>query len=168
MYAVVSAVLAVAVMGLAPSVNADPVDFRAEVDDHTTKATGCPADGVVCGEATIAGYGTGEYVYVLTSVTPLPGACDGSFAGGYTAIVTFTLADSSELTLDEAGHVCGPGESLIAPGGLASYGNPVEGVGAWDVAEATGRFAGLTGRGTDRFRSAGARIVATYVGTLEG
>jgi hypothetical protein len=161
-------VLAVAVAGLTPSVNADLLDFRAEVDDHTTKAAGCPAGAVVCGEATIAGYGTGEYLYVLTSVTPLPGACDGSFAGGYAAIVTFTLADGSELTLDEAGHVCGPGESLIAPGGLVSYGNPVEGVGAWDVAEATGRFAGLTGSGTNTFRSAGARIVATYVGKLEG
>lgn len=168
LHIVASAVLAVAMVVLAPSVKADPLDFRAEIDDHSTKPAGCPDGGVVCGDATIAGYGTGEYLYVLTSVTPLPDACDGSFAGGYTAIVTFTLADGSELTLDEAGHVCGPGESLIAPGGLVSYGNPVEGVGAWDVAEATGRFAGLTGSGTDTFRSVGARIVATYIGTFEG
>jgi hypothetical protein len=101
-------------------------------------------------------------------VEPLPEACNGYIAGAYTALVTFTLQDGSTLTLEETGYVCGPGNSLIAPGGVMSYGNPVDGTGTWGVLDATGRFAGLSGSGVDTFRSSGAHFTASYAGTLIG
>jgi hypothetical protein len=158
----------VAVVVLAPSTKADTLDFRAEIDDHSTKVPGCADGAFICGEAILNDFGPAIFSYFLTSVTPVPEGCGGYVVGMYTATTIFTLPDGSRLTLDESGSVCGPGNSLTAPGGRYSYGNPVDGNGVWDVETATGRFAGLTGSGTDTFRSAGAHVVATYIGTPEG
>ena len=148
-----------------PSAAADtPVE--ADVMGHTTRDVGCSDGAIVCVDAMLSPYGTARYSFFLTSTEGRAQACGRYIGGAYTAIVTFSLPGGSVLTLDETGLVCGPGNSLIAPGGLVSYGNPVEGTGSWHVSGATGQFAGASGGGTDTFRSVGASFTASYTGIL--
>ena len=132
---------------------ADATVFNAEVTGHTTKPAGCPDDALVCVAADVTGFGPAAYSFSLTSTVAVLQACGIHIGGDYTATVSFTLGDGSTLTLDEAGTVCGPGNSLLAPGGRLSYGNPVDGTGTRVVRAATGQFASLTGAGEDTFRS---------------
>ena len=122
----------------------------------------CSDGSFTCGQASIAGFGSASYSFALDSFAPISSSC-----GEYHATVLFVLADGSTLTLSESGTVCGPGGSFIgvpAPGG--SFGNPVEGAGAWVVENGTGEFAGMTGSGTDEFLSAGANFIARYWGVV--
>src|SRR5215207_6005417 len=75
--------------------------------------------------------------------------------GAYTSTATFSLENTSTLTLEESGIVCGPGKSFFATPG-SSYGNPANGAGNWSVIGASGQFAGLSGDGTNTFDVAGA------------
>ena len=164
-------VLAFLVLGPIPTCWAETILFDAQVEGTTPRPEPCPDGAFICGTATIAGIGSGEYRFFLTSLNPVPDACvdpSGSHTGGaYTATITFSLGDGSQLTLSEVGVVCGPGLSLTAPGGARSFGNPVDGSGKWEVKDATGQFAGLTGEGTDDFHSAGAQFRAAYIATLK-
>ncbi len=135
--------------------------FNAEIKGKVTRPEGCPDGAAGCGNAAIDGFGSGQYLFFITGFTPISDSC-----GEYTAIVTFTLADDSTLTLAENGTVCGPGNSFFSTTGK-SWGNPIDGSGAWIVQDATGQFAGMTGSGTDEFEQAGANFKAIYTGTLD-
>ncbi|MGH9879518.1 MAG: hypothetical protein ACRD5H_17960 [Nitrososphaerales archaeon] len=137
-------------------------EFVAEVKGKVTRPDGCPDGATACGKATIEGFGSAQYLFFITGFAPISDSC-----GEYTAIVTFTLVDDSTLTLDEVGTVCGPGNSFFSTTG-SSWGNPIDGSGAWTVQDGTGQFAGMTGSGTDEFEQAGANLKAIYTGTLEG
>ena len=119
----------------------------------------------------IAGFGSAEYRFTVTSLEASPGACSGpgrtAVGGAYLATTTFTLSDGSVLEASEEGVVCGPGLSLEAPASWRTFGNPVDGNGHWVIQSATGQFAGLTGGGTDSFHTAGANFSATYTGSLQ-
>jgi hypothetical protein len=142
---------------------AETTDFNADVQATIKRPDGPCADGARrCGDALLAGFGPAEWRFYLASFQPISQSC-----GSYTAIVTFTLEDESQLTLDEAGIVCGPGKSFFATPNF-SWGNPDEVAASWEVQGATGQFAGMIGSGTDTGRSAGAHVTATYTGTLEG
>lgn len=144
--------------------------LAAQVKGNTPMPEPCPGGAFICSGATIAGFGNAEYLFFVTSLQAVAEACiqpsGPSTAGAYTATTWFILDDGSTLMLDEVGMVCGPGASLVAPGGQHSFGNPVDGGGSWEVQDATGQFAGLTGAGTDAFHSVGAHFTAAYIGTL--
>jgi hypothetical protein len=162
--ALFAALLGWSVLAFVGPVSAQAPAFSAEVQGHATRPAGCPDGAFVCGDATVAGYGAAEYRFFLESLAPGSPSC-----GNYTATVTFTLTVGGTLTLHETGTVCGPGRSFFpvpAPGG--SYGNPVDGIGSWEVQGGSGQFAGATGSGTDTFRSAGASFSASYAGDLQG
>jgi hypothetical protein len=154
---VTSSVLASA--GLA---SARTTTFDASVKNHIQRAVGCPDGAYLCGKATIAGFGSAEWRWFLVSFEQASESC-----GDYTATVTFTLADGSRLTLDEAGRDCSPGNSFSSYP-LHSYGQPQTANGNWVVQQGTGVFAGLTGSGTNTLRITGAHLTATYTGVLEG
>ena len=145
--------------------------FEARVKANRPKPSDCPNGAFLCGAATIAGYGPAVYSFFLTSLEPVPEACDApngsSAAGLYSAVTVFVLAENGMLSLEESGIVCGPGFSLTAPGGRVSFGNPVQGTGEWEVASATGDFSSLVGSGTSAIHSVGAHLTATYSGGLE-
>jgi hypothetical protein len=146
-----------------PSVTVGSVSqgsFVAIVSGPMTKPVGCPPGVFACGDAVITGYGSGIYGYTFISFERTGPAC-----GFYTATVSFRLEDTSTLTLQESGTVCGPGKSFFATPG-SSYGNPAYGEGTWSVTDASGQFAGLTGEGTNTFHIAGAALSAVYTGAL--
>jgi hypothetical protein len=140
--------------------SAQTTAFDANVENHIQRPVGCPDGAYLCGDADIAGFGSAEFRWYLVSFDPVSQSC-----GDYTAIVTLTLGDGSTLTLDEAGTDCGPGQSFSSypP---HSYGQPQTAGGEWVVQDGTGVFAGLTGSGANSLRITGARLTATYTGTL--
>jgi hypothetical protein len=152
----VSSVLATA--GVA---SAQTTAFKAEIKGQILAPRGCPDGAVLCGTATIDGFGPAQYRFFLTSFELTSERC-----GNYTATTTFTLQDGSTLTLDEAGAACGIGPSFFK-GGERSYGNPRTREGSWDVQSASGQFAGMTGSGTSAARFVGAHLSATYTGVLQ-
>jgi hypothetical protein len=161
--ALLALMLGLSVIAIGPGASAQTTAFRAEFDGPSPKPAGCPDGAFVCGHGDVAGFGTADYGYFLDSFARVSASC-----ASYIATVSIALTDSSTLTLEEAGTVCGPGGSFFpqpAPGG--SYGNPVNGNGTWEVQSATGQFAGVTGSGTDTFHSAGAHFTASYVGNLD-
>jgi hypothetical protein len=137
------------------------VSFAAVVSGPMTKPVGCPSGVFACGDAVVTGYGSGIYGYTFISFERTGPSC-----GIYTAMVSFSLEDTSTLTLQESGTVCGPGKSFFATPG-SSYGNPAYGEGTWSVTSASGQFAGLSGEGTNSFHIAGAALSAEYIGALE-
>jgi hypothetical protein len=141
---------------------AETISFYAKVKGQVKKPVGCQDGAFGCGETTIDGFGSAEYLFFLTGFEPTSSSC-----GDYTAIATFTLADGSTLTLDEAGTVCGPGNSFFSTSG-ANWGNPIDASGTWVVQDGTRQFSGMTGSGTDTIHNAGAHASAIYTGTLEG
>ena len=150
--------LLVASEGLA---SAQTTAFDASVRNQILRPAGCPDGAYLCGDTDIGGFGPAEFRWYLVSFEPISKAC-----GDYTAIVTLTLGDGSTLTLDEAGTDCGPGNSFSSypP---HSYGQPQTAGGKWVVQDGTGVFAGLTGSGMNTLHITGARLTATYSGTLE-
>lgn len=139
----------------------------------TVKGTGnphqlCPGGATyVCGTADIAGYGTGSWAWLATSINFVRSSCDST----YTATDVFTLAsDGSTLVLNESGYGCGPGKDAngFFMGGPNKQGSPNTLYGTWtvDTADSTGQFAGLGGSGTDVLQSAGGRNFGSYTGTL--
>lgn len=141
--------------------NISQLSFSAVVSGPMTKPVGCAPDVLACGDAVVSGYGSGKYGYSITSFERTAPSC-----GAYIATVTFSLEDTSTLTLEESGIVCGPGKSFFATPG-SSYGNPANGAGNWSVIGASGQFAGLSGDGTNTFHIAGAALSALYTGELE-
>jgi hypothetical protein len=143
--------------------SAQTTGFNAKINGHITRPSGgCPEGADLCGQAAIDEFGSAQYLFFVTSFEPTSQAC-----GNYTATTTFTLGDGSTLTLDESGVVCGPDGSLLKGPLLTSYGNPRTFSASWEVQDATGQFAGMTGSGTDAGLTAGAALYATYRGTLE-
>ena len=149
-------------LATAGTASAQTTTFNAEVKNKIQRPEGCPDGAYLCGDAAIAGFGPAQFRWFLNSFEPVSQSC-----GDYTATVTFTLADSSTLTLDEAGRDCSPGNSFSSYP-LHSYGQPQEASGTWVVQDATGQFAGMTGSGTNTLRIRGADFRATYTGTLDG
>jgi len=151
--------LALALAGTASGQTA----FNAQVRGHITLPSGCPGGADLCGQAIVAGLGPAEYLFFVGSFDPTTASrpC-GVYTplGDYTATTTFTLGDGSTLTLDEAGTVCGPGNSF--PTGGISFGNPRTFSASWEVLDATGQFAGMTGSGTDTGLTAGSALKAVY------
>jgi hypothetical protein len=137
--------------------------FQASVKGNNPKAKPCPEGDYVCGSAT-TNYGDGTWTFSPTGETP---PAPGASCGSYEATVTFALDDasSSMLVLDETGSVCGPGNSIWAPGQSHSNGNPFYFTGSWMVETATGEFAsiGVGTMGTDALHIAGAHSSGTYV-----
>lgn len=141
--------------------SAQATAFDATVENHIVRPVGCPDGAYLCGDVDIDGFGPAEFRWYLVSFEPTSPSC-----GNYTAVLTFTLGDGSTLTLDETGTDCGPGNSFSSypP---HSYGQPQTADGSWEVQDGTGVFVGLTGSGTNTVHISGARLVATYTGTLE-
>ena len=136
--------------------------FTAVIEDKLRRPEGaCPNGAFRCGEAQVEEFGPADWEFFLESFVPAGESC-----GNYTATVVFTLTDGSELILDEAGTVCGPGKSFFATPGF-SWGNPDEAIGEWQVQSGTGQFAGVAaGNGTNRSQSAGAAVRGIYIGLL--
>jgi len=144
--------------------SAETVSFNARLIGHITRASaGCPEGASLCGQATIDGFGPAQYFFFFGSFEPTSEAC-GNYTG---TITTFTLEDGSTLTVEESGVACGPDHSFLKGPLFTAYGNPRAFSGTWEVQEATGQFAGVTGSGADTGRTAGAAVQATYSGTLE-
>ena len=144
-----------------PQVFAETLPFYAEVSGQVKKPTGCPEEAFVCGETKLKDFGKATFLYYLTGGIPASNECVD-----YTAVAIFILADGSRLVLDESGAACGPGNSFFTTP-PTSWGNPTEVEGSWTVSEATGQFTGLTGSGTNKATSTGARLTAVYQGNLE-
>jgi hypothetical protein len=146
----------------ASTASAQTTAFNAEVKNKIQRPEGCPNGSYLCGDAAIAGYGPAQFRWYLNSFEPVSQSC-----GDYTATVTFTLADGSTLTLNEAGRDCSPGNSFSSYP-LHSYGQPQTANGAWNVQNGSGQFAGMSGSGTNTLRINGADFRATYSGALTG
>lgn len=145
--------------------------FRASVTYTGPKPSGGCANGAYfCGTANIADYGVASWDLFVLGNTNVQSRCGST----YTAITYFTLASdpASTLVLDEGGDLCGLGHNGAAyrgyfAGGSKDFGHPFAVVGNWTVdPSSTGRFAGLTGSGTDFVRVAGAHSAGSYSGTL--
>jgi len=134
--------------------------FQASVTAKDPAPKPCPNGEFLCGAADVANYGAAAWTFTLTSLT-VEGICDS-----YAATVTFELADSSTLVLNEGGTACGRGQSNLSNASTKSFGHPGDVSGNWTVQSADGRFAGLTGSGTDTLRDAGATVAGTYSGSL--
>ncbi|MEU4289720.1 hypothetical protein AB0E63_15965 [Kribbella sp. NPDC026596] len=138
---------------------AQTTDFSAEIKGHAQLPVGCPDGAQLCGDASIDGFGAAQYRFFIDLPLPTTEPCKD-----YTATARFTLADGSTLTLIEAGVGCGTGKTFIKGNG---YGAPRRASGSWEVQDATGQFAGMTGTGDLTRHFAGAHLSSTYTGTLE-
>jgi hypothetical protein len=76
------------------------------------------------------------------------------------------VSDGSTLELDEAGIVCFPGNSSLAPGAQKSFGNPGKIETTFAFSGGTGVFDGATGSGTDSDMPAGDSGHASLSGML--
>jgi hypothetical protein len=162
-----SALMAVITMAFLDVASASASAFDVQVRGHLTRSQiFCPGGAMLCGKADIESYGNAEYGWFLIANSGPSKSC-GPHSGlfDYRALIKFTLPDGSELTLQEVGALCSPGNSFPT-GGLNSYGNPRFFDAHWQVASATGKFAGLTGNGTSRGTFAGAAVDIRYGGTL--
>jgi hypothetical protein len=157
-YFALLASLAVSLL-LARPAAAQTTDFSADIKGHTQLPVGCPDGAQLCGDASIDGFGAATYRFFLISIQPTGEPCRE-----YTARASFTLADGSTLTLIEAGVGCGTGKTFLKGNG---YGAPRRATGSWEVQDATGQFAGMTGTGDLTRHFAGAHLSSTYTGTLE-
>jgi hypothetical protein len=140
-----------------------------QVKENTPPPKPCASPVAFCGTASIAGYGSATFTDDITSVTnvspaPCPFRSQAVSAFTYTMTDTFQLtSDGSTLVLDESGLACTPGNSQS--GNTPGFPRYVSG--KWKVDPAsTGRFAGLTGSGTDVAHLAGASVSGVYSGTL--
>jgi len=132
--------------------------FQASITAHDPLPKPCPNNEFLCGTAKIENHGPATWTFTITSLT-IQGTC-----ANYQAAVTFELADSSTLVLDENGTACGPGNSALAAAN--SYGTPTYATGDWSVQSADGQFAGIAGAGTDALHIAGANASGSYTGLL--
>jgi hypothetical protein len=130
--------------------------FTAGITSVLPKPDPCPGNAFLCGTA-ITNYGPATWTLVPISDAKVSYDC-----GVYEAATTFALEDGSMLVLDEKGTLCQPGNALSAPGAAVSYGNPFSFDGSWTVVSAEGRFAPVTGSGTDALKTAGARATGSY------
>ena len=135
--------------------------FQASVKGNNPKPKPCANGDYVCGSAT-TNYGDATWGFEPTGETP---PAPGASCGSYEATVTFALSDGSALVLDENGTICGPGNSIWAPGQQHSNGNPFDLAGSWTMETATGEFSAipLDTTGTDALHIAGAHSSGTYV-----
>ena len=138
--------------------------FQATAKGIGPKPKPCATGDFICGSAT-TNYGDATWTFNPTTETRPP---PGAHCGSYAATVTFALDDASNstLVLDDNGTICPPpGNSLSAPGGLKSYGNPFYLTGSWTVETATGEFGSipLGTQGTDALHVAGALASGTYM-----
>jgi len=135
--------------------------FQATVHGATPKPTPCANGDFFCGSAS-TNYGAATWGFNLVNAVQTSHDC-----GIYEATVTFVLGDasSSTLVLDENGAIYAPpGNSLNAPGGFKSFGNPFYFTGGWTVESATGQFGSIAvgTAGTDAIHAAGAAFSGTY------
>jgi hypothetical protein len=145
---------------LARPAAAQTTDFSADIKGQQQLPFGCPDGADLCGDAIIEGFGAAQYRFILDSIQ-----LTGEPCREYTATARFTLdADDSTLTLAEAGVACGIGKTFFKGNG---YGNPRRASGSWEVQDATGQFAGMTGAGGLTRHFAGAHLSSTYTGALE-
>jgi hypothetical protein len=168
----------------------------ASVDNLSTNGPGNPGvpcpNQFYCGTANIPGYGAAFWSFNSPNPNPTP---DGPDCYDYTGTSTLTLLNYptfSQLVLNETNeHFCFPGNSGNTPnfwknwtntyGHHNPYGHPNRGGGNWSVCNAntansttgcggntvsSGAFQNWTGSGTDSLQSNGARITATWVGTV--
>lgn len=157
-------IIAMAFLGVS---SASASSFEVQVRGHLTRPQIiCPDGAMLCGTAYIEGYGDAAYGWFLVASSGPSESCGHRTSlFDYTALVRFTLPDSSQLTLRELGKLCSPGKSFPT-GGVNSYGNPRFFDAHWNVVSATGRFGGLTGSGTSGGTFAGAAVNSRYHGTL--
>ena len=150
-------------LAVAAAASAQAGSFQATVKGNNPKPKPCPTGAYVCGNAT-TNYGDANWTFDPTGETPPP---PGASCGSVEATVTFALGDvgSSTLVLDESDTICGPGNSIWAPGQMHSNGNPFYLAGSWTVETATGEFASIPAgtTGADALHIAGAHSSGTYV-----
>ncbi len=147
----------------AGAASAQAGSLQATVKGNNPKPQPCSNGDYVCGSGT-TNYGDATWTFDPTGETPPP---PGAPCGSIEATVTFALSDasSSTLVLDESDTICGPGNSIWAPGQTHSNGNPFHLTGSWTVDTATGEFSSIPvgTTGTDALDIAGAHSSGTYV-----
>lgn len=150
-------------LAVAGGASAQATGFQATVGGIVPRPTPCASGDFLCGNAT-TNYGAASWTWNPTGETPPP---PGLPCGSYEATVTFALGDVSRgtLVLDENGPICGPGNSIWAPGQTHSYGNPFNLTGRWTMETATGELGSIAvgTTGTDALHIAGAHSSGTYV-----
>jgi hypothetical protein len=164
----VLAVVTASVFVAAPGALAQTTTLQASFKESFGRARAhpCPAGAdefLLCGTGTVAGFGE------ATSVTELVSIGDIDPETNCADVVwrrTITLEDGSTLTLIESGVVCFPGESVNSSSAGHSFGNPFRFEGTFTIVGGTGIFAGATGTGTSRIRTAGDQGHSRLSGTI--
>jgi hypothetical protein len=152
--------LTTVVLGLtAASAAAQTIDitFRTAL---TKPQSTCEA--TFCAPVSVPGYGEGTLTFTDESFEPISRSC-AEYTG--TARIEFVDADIEPIVMAESGLVCFPGNSLNAPGGFHSYGNPFHQTGTFVVEEGPAELVGLTG--TSDISFAGAALHGVYTIELE-
>jgi hypothetical protein len=114
-------------------------------------------DAIFCAPVSVPGYGEGTLTFTDESFEPISRSC-AEYSG--TARIEFADGDIDPIVMAESGLVCFPGNSLNAPGGLQSYGNPFHQTGTFVVEEGPAELVGLTG--TSDISFAGAALQGVY------
>ena len=147
------AAVAVLAWSAAPAA-AQTLDIRFSTALPKPKAT-CEAN--FCAPVTVPGYGAGTLTFAIDTFEVISRSC-----ADYTGTATIDFADGTTepIVMAESGLVCFPGNSFNAPGGLRSYGNPLEQTGTFEVTAGPDELVGLTGTSSVRF--AGASLRGAY------
>jgi hypothetical protein len=119
-------------------------------------------EATFCAPVSVPGYGEGTLTFTDESFEPISRSC-AEYTG--TARIEFVDADIEPIVMAESGLVCFPGNSLNAPGGFHSYGNPFHQTGTFVVEDGPAELVGLTG--TSDISFAGAALHGVYTIELE-
>jgi hypothetical protein len=150
-----SAVLgATAVPGAAQTVD---IQFQTAI----TKSHGT-CEAIYCAPVTVPGYGEGTLTFTDTGFEPISRSC-----AEYSGITQIEFVDPTieTIVMTESGVVCFPGNSLNAPGGVHSYGNPFHQTGTFVIESGPAELVGLSG--TTDVSFAGAALHGVYSIELE-
>jgi hypothetical protein len=131
---------------------------------HPASNAPCPED-VFCGVGRLQGYGRSTIAIIDETFTEIPGSPCLSVEWAW---AIDPLSGIGELVLDETGIFCPPGHSGDSHAGQNSYGHPGIARLSHTVngGASSGAFAGATGTGRSRFKSAGGIGVWTVRGDL--
>jgi hypothetical protein len=135
-----------------------------DITFHTalTKPQQSTCEAVFCAPVSVPGYGEGTLTFTDESFEQISRSC-AEYTG--TARIEFVDADIAPIVMAESGLVCFPGNSLNAPGGFHSFGNPFHQTGTFVVEEGPAELLELTG--TSDISFAGAALQGVYTIELE-
>lgn len=155
-------VAATAVFGAtAAPAAAQTLDIRFQT--ALTKPHGtCDLIFILCAPVTVPGYGEGTLTFENTTFEPISRSC-----AEYASITEIEFVDPTieTIVMSESGVVCFPGNSLNAPGGARSFGNPFHQTGTFVIESGPAELVGLSGTSDVSF--AGAALRGVYSIELE-